>query len=593
MGSDHRKSMDRTFLNKKILIVDDEERNIQLIGSILKKSEKKIKIFVASNGKEAIERCHSFMPDIILMDINMPVMDGIEACRKIKDNELFKDIPVIFLTAENSVEGKLNALNSNGSDYINKPVHEEELILRVKIHLRLKINQESLKNQLIKINNMIDNMEQSFFWVSEGGLILGPTSKKSEIVFGIDIENKNILETLFKDIEQEKKDKIVEAYNSFKEIKKESWDLFVGKIPTKVNYFNNKDQKNKSLNINCNPVWKEDGFLQKVIHSIDDRTEFEFLMDKKNIYSIKVASDLTGVQENTIRSWERRHNALKPFRNEKGKRIYSESDIERITLLKNGVEKGINIGSLASLENEELKKLDEKEKNTKPLKVFEKNPIKIDEKDFLSKMKMALSSKKDQIIIHELNKINLNDGDHNFSLDFFSNLFSYMNELILSKSLEEERLKNIGLYFRKVFNSFIYTQITKKVNDCFILCSGENHFWDLESIQYELLLTENDLNYLNIGEVKDGKNIEKISKNFDSQSIIYVCSSQLKFEKLDNKKEINKIIEKLGPKQKLILVGTIDFSEINIDKNDQVEIYLNIKGLERHLLSVVKFNSPL
>lgn len=593
MGSDHRKSMDRTFLNKKILIVDDEERNIQLIGSILKKSEKKIKIFVASNGKEAIERCHSFMPDIILMDINMPVMDGIEACRKIKDNELFKDIPVIFLTAENSVEGKLNALNSNGSDYINKPVHEEELILRVKIHLRLKINQESLKNQLIKINNMIDNMEQSFFWVSEGGLILGPTSKKSEIVFGIDIENKNILETLFKDIEQEKKDKIVEAYNSFKEIKKESWDLFVGKIPTKVNYFNNKDQKNKSLNINCNPVWKEDGFLQKVIHSIDDRTEFEFLMDKKNIYSIKVASDLTGVQENTIRSWERRHNALKPFRNEKGKRIYSESDIERITLLKNGVEKGINIGSLASLENEELKKLDEKEKNTKPLKVLEKSPIKIDEKDFLSKMKMALSSKKDQIIIHELNKINLNDGDHNFSLDFFSNLFSYMNELILSKSLEEERLKNIGLYFRKVFNSFIYTQITKKVNDCFILCSGENHFWDLESIQYELLLTENDLNYLNIGEVKDGKNIEKISKNFDSQSIIYVCSSQLKFEKLDNKKEINKIIEKLGPKQKLILVGTIDFSEINIDKNDQVEIYLNIKGLERHLLSVVKFNSPL
>ena len=593
MGSDHRKSMDRTFLNKKILIVDDEERNIQLIGSILKKSEKKIKIFVASNGKEAIERCHSFMPDIILMDINMPVMDGIEACRKIKDNELFKDIPVIFLTAENSVEGKLNALNSNGSDYITKPVHEEELILRVKIHLRLKINQESLKNQLIKINNMIDNMEQSFFWVSEGGLILGPTSKKSEIVFGIDIENKNILETLFKDIEQEKKDKIVEAYNSFKEIKKESWDLFVGKIPTKVNYFNNKDQKNKSLNINCNPVWKEDGFLQKVIHSIDDRTEFEFLMDKKNIYSIKVASDLTGVQENTIRSWERRHNALKPFRNEKGKRIYSESDIERITLLKNGVEKGINIGSLASLENEELKKLDEKEKNTKPLKVLEKSPIKIDEKDFLSKMKMALSSKKDQIIIHELNKINLNDGDHNFSLDFFSNLFSYMNELILSKSLEEERLKNIGLYFRKVFNSFIYTQITKKVNDCFILCSGENHFWDLESIQYELLLTENDLNYLNIGEVKDGKNIEKISKNFDSQSIIYVCSSQLKFEKLDNKKEINKIIEKLGPKQKLILVGTIDFSEINIDKNDQVEIYLNIKGLERHLLSVVKFNSPL
>ena len=238
------------FYEKKVLVVDDEENNIQLIGSILKKYKKKLKIVVASDGKEAIDRCYAFNPDIILMDINMPVMGGVESCKKIKENSLFKDIPVIFLTAANTIEDKLLALKANGNDYIVKPVHEEELILRINVHLSLKISQENLKAKLVQINNMIDNMEQSFFWVSENGLILGPTSKKSERVFGQEIENKNIFETLFKDLEKEKKDNIIEAYQSFKTIKKENWDFFISKIPTRVDYFNNNDQKNKNLNIN-------------------------------------------------------------------------------------------------------------------------------------------------------------------------------------------------------------------------------------------------------------------------------------------------------------------------------------------------------
>ena len=583
--------MDQIFLNKKVLVVDDEEKNIQLIGSILKKHEKKVKIFVASDGKEAIERCYSFMPDIILMDINMPKMDGIEACKKIKENDLFKDIPVIFLTAEASIEGKLKALRSLGNDYINKPVHEEELILRLKIHLSLKINQENLRNQLIQINNMIDNMEQSFFWVSEGGLIMGPTSKKSERVFGGEIENKNIFETIFKSIEKEKKDKIIDLYESFKEVKKENWDLFVSKIPSKVDYFNDKEQKNKNLNINCHPVWNEEGFLEKVIHSIDDRTEFEFLADKKNIYSIKAASQFTGVQENTIRSWERRHNALKPFRNEKGKRIYTESDIERINLLRRGVEKGINIGSLASLENEELEKLNESGENSDKPKDLEKKNIKIDEEDVLVKVKMALASKNDQILIHELHKLNLGGLNPGLSLDFFSILFEYMKELMTTNALKEKELKNIGNYFRKFFGPIIYSQISKKMDDVFILCTGKNNFWELESIQYELLLAEKELNFFNIGEVKEGKVIEQASKNFNSRNIIYVCKPQIEEERGDDRVVINEIIGKLNPKQKLILVGTIDFTGIDINKNDQVEVSLNIQGLDRQLINIIKYLS--
>tara|TARA_Y100001954_G_scaffold146020_1_gene155421 strand:- start:2500 stop:4251 length:1752 start_codon:yes stop_codon:yes gene_type:complete len=579
------------FYEKKVLVVDDEENNIQLIGSILKKYKKKLKIVVASDGKEAIDRCYAFNPDIILMDINMPVMGGVESCKKIKENSLFKDIPVIFLTAANTIEDKLKALKANGNDYIVKPVHEEELILRINVHLSLKISQENLKAKLVQINNMIDNMEQSFFWVSENGLILGPTSKKSERVFGQEIENKNIFETLFKDLEKEKKDNIIEAYQSFKTIKKENWDFFISKIPTRVDYFNDNDQKNKNLNINCHPVWNESGCLEKIIHSIDDRTEYELLTNKKNIYSIKIASQLTGVQENTIRSWERRHNALRPFRNEKGKRIYSDDDIRRINLLKKGIERGISIGSLASLEDEELKKIESRGETEIELEKSLDVIKKLDEKESLTKIKIALTSRNEKILIHELHKINKGPLIMGVSLSFFSGLFEYMKEMILSNTLEEKQIISMTPYFRRFFNPLIYGQNSKKLEDLFILCSGPNKFWELESIQYELLLAEKDLVSFNAGIVEDANEIAKIIDNFESRNIVYICGSQLVDEKRNNENFINKLIEKLRPKQKLILVGMIDFSSLNIRKNNQVEVSLNVHGLERQLINIVKFLS--
>ena len=74
--------VDQVLSGKKILIVDDEEKNIQLIGSILRSFEKTIKIVVSTNGEDAIEKTHLLKPDLILMDINMPILNGVEACRR-------------------------------------------------------------------------------------------------------------------------------------------------------------------------------------------------------------------------------------------------------------------------------------------------------------------------------------------------------------------------------------------------------------------------------------------------------------------------------------------------------------------------------
>ena len=177
------------------------------------------------------------------------------------------------------------------------------------------------------------------------------------------------------------------------------------------------------------------------------------------------------------------------------------------------------------------------------------------------------------------------------SLSFFSGLFEYMKEMILSNTLEEKQIISMTPYFRRFFNPLIYGQYSKKLDDLFVLCSGPNKFWNLESIQYELLLAEKDLVSFNAGIVEDANEIAKIIDNFESRNIVYICGSQLVNEKKNNENFINKLIEKLRPKQKLILVGMIDFSSLNIRKNNQVEVSLNVHGLERQLINIVKFLS--
>ena len=310
--------------NKKILIVDDNDKNIKVIGDCLKLNAKFTTI-IALNGKEAVERALKLRPDLILMDINMPVMGGVEACKIIKENEAFKDVPIIFLTGEKLISDKVKALKAGGSDFVTKPFYAEELLLRVTLHLEIKDSKESLKSSLLKTNEMLDNVGQSIFWVDENGRVLAPSSRTTENVFGQSIEEQTVLETLYKGEDEKIKNEIVLFFEQFSKMTKETWKTFKDKIPSKVIYFN-KDKK--ILHVTYKPLWGENNFLNKIMFIIDDRTEFDYLMNQKNIYSIRMVSNITGVQENTIRSWEKRHDALEPFRDSLGKRVYNDNDVE-------------------------------------------------------------------------------------------------------------------------------------------------------------------------------------------------------------------------------------------------------------------------
>ena len=130
-----------------ILAVDDQEDNLDLLQQILK--DNNFKVFTATNGKEAIEKAENELPDVILLDVQMPVMDGYEACDYLKKNEKTKDIPIIFLTASTGEENVVKGLTLGADDYITKPFNEKELLARVGVMLRIREAEKKIETMAL------------------------------------------------------------------------------------------------------------------------------------------------------------------------------------------------------------------------------------------------------------------------------------------------------------------------------------------------------------------------------------------------------------------------------------------------------------
>lgn len=132
-----------------ILIVDDIAQNIQTLGMMLKKHQ--YEIAAAIGPYQALELLNDRIPDLILLDIMMPEIDGLQLCKQLKSEQKYAKIPVIFLTAKTDPETILNAFNAGGVDYIEKPFRSEELLARLKTHLELKKSRDTI----IEINQTL------------------------------------------------------------------------------------------------------------------------------------------------------------------------------------------------------------------------------------------------------------------------------------------------------------------------------------------------------------------------------------------------------------------------------------------------------
>ncbi|MGK7904795.1 MAG: response regulator [Hormoscilla sp.] len=147
-----------TVKQETILIVDDNPTNIKILFSFLK--EFGFKVLVAKDGERALSKLEEVLPDIILLDVQMPGIDGFETCRRLKDSEITKDIPVIFMTALSDAQDKVKGLTIGAVDYITKPFQHQEVLARINIHLQMRNLTKQLQEQNGLLQQLTSELEE-------------------------------------------------------------------------------------------------------------------------------------------------------------------------------------------------------------------------------------------------------------------------------------------------------------------------------------------------------------------------------------------------------------------------------------------------
>lgn len=165
----------RTSLTGLVLIVDDNPTNLDVISEAL--SDAGYSVAIATSGERAIQQVERRTPDLILLDIMMPGIDGFQTCKRLKSNTKTCDIPIIFMTALADADHKIKGFDLGAVDYITKPFHEQEVLVRVRAHLQLSLLTKNLEDQVAHKTNALQASQlqviQSDKMSSLGNLVAG------------------------------------------------------------------------------------------------------------------------------------------------------------------------------------------------------------------------------------------------------------------------------------------------------------------------------------------------------------------------------------------------------------------------------------
>jgi two-component system, OmpR family, alkaline phosphatase synthesis response regulator PhoP len=161
----------------KVLIADDEQDILDMLQYILEKEGYEVQI--AKSGPEAIRIAQEFQPRLILLDIMMPHMDGIETCRNMRDLEELKDTVIVFLTARSEEYSEIAAFESGANDYIVKPIKPRALVSRIASYFRKE--SVSRKNAVIAINDLV--IDKTSYTVAVGERKITLAKKEFELLY--------------------------------------------------------------------------------------------------------------------------------------------------------------------------------------------------------------------------------------------------------------------------------------------------------------------------------------------------------------------------------------------------------------------------
>ncbi|ABA21770.1 Response Regulator Receiver Signal Transduction Histidine Kinase [Trichormus variabilis ATCC 29413] len=201
-----------------ILVVDDTLTNLEIISEALIGAG--FEVATAVDGKKALEQIQSRVPDLILLDVMMPVMDGFETCKNLKIQPETHDIPVIFMTAITDTNSKVEALSLGAVDYITKPFHKAEVLARISAHLQLRSLNKNLEKRVIE---RTAELNQALKDLQEYQLQLVQQEKMSvlgQLVAGLAHEINNPVSCIYGNLGHaltyfENMDKLINLYQSY------------------------------------------------------------------------------------------------------------------------------------------------------------------------------------------------------------------------------------------------------------------------------------------------------------------------------------------------------------------------------------------
>jgi PAS domain S-box-containing protein len=271
-----------------VLIVDDKPANLDVLRAFLK--EHNLKILVANSGETALKRIDNIRPDMVLLDVMMPGIDGFETCRQIKKINGLQDVPIIFMTALTEPTHKAMGFSAGAVDYVTKPIQKEELLARVATHLEIKRYRNHLEEEVLKKTDELSKSEEEYRLLFNNAIDAIIIIKKGRCA------NCNIKAL---DLFNCKKEKIIGQFplSYFIPIKQsdgiKSKAKLIDIIKNKTEIFemqllrNNKKPFDAEIHLNQLQIG-EDKLLQVIIHDISQRKYLE-KMKSALIHSSKMA----------------------------------------------------------------------------------------------------------------------------------------------------------------------------------------------------------------------------------------------------------------------------------------------------------------
>ncbi|MEK9628844.1 MAG: response regulator [Nitrospinota bacterium] len=235
--------MDFDLVGMKVLIVEDIPDNAELIHKILKRLG--LKITIVGTGEEALEKIPEFQPDVILLDVGLPGIDGFEVCQRLKQDPIHKDIPIIFLTAFSESSDISKGFQLGGIDYITKPFRKEEVFIRITNQLRLISDHRKLLGKNFSFKTILETIPDLVFQLDPDRKITFASSTFETLGYTPEELEGQVIEDLVAENDKE----ILVSQISGREVE----SLIIRDI--KTHFISKKDSSEKMFSLDVFGIW--------------------------------------------------------------------------------------------------------------------------------------------------------------------------------------------------------------------------------------------------------------------------------------------------------------------------------------------------